>query len=81
MPSWAGKTPGGGSGSLLQCSCLENPADRGSLAGYRTVGSQRDGHDFLAATETALTALNKFPPNTLCSSEPRMSWCPHYRAP
>lgn len=25
-------------GSLLQCSCLENPADEGSLAGYRPWG-------------------------------------------
>ena len=25
-----GKTPGEGNGNLLQCSCLENPMDRGA---------------------------------------------------
>ena len=28
-----GKTPGGGHGSPLQCSCLENPMDRGGWGG------------------------------------------------
>ena len=27
---WVGKTPGGGHGNPLQCSCLENPRDRGA---------------------------------------------------
>ena len=27
-------SPGGGNGNLLQCSCLENPCDQRSLAGY-----------------------------------------------
>ena len=26
----SGRTPGGGHGSSLQCSCLENPMDRGA---------------------------------------------------
>ena len=25
-----GRSPGGGNGNALQCSCLENPTDRGS---------------------------------------------------
>ena len=25
-----GSSPGGGNGNLLQCSCLENPMDRGA---------------------------------------------------
>ena len=29
-----GRPPGGGHGNPLQYSCLENPMDRGSLAGY-----------------------------------------------
>ena len=29
-----GRSPGGGNGNPLQYSCLENPTDRGSLAGY-----------------------------------------------
>ena len=27
---WVGKIPGEGNGSPLQCSCLENPMDRGA---------------------------------------------------
>ena len=27
---WSGRSPGGGTGSPLQCSCLENPMDRGA---------------------------------------------------
>ena len=34
-----GRSPGGGHSSLLQYSCLKNPMDQSSLAGYRqTVG-------------------------------------------
>ena len=34
---WVGRTPGGGHGYPLQCSCLESPMDR-SLAGYSPWG-------------------------------------------
>ena len=27
---WMGRSPGGGHGNPLQCSCLENPMDRGA---------------------------------------------------
>ena len=30
FPPWVGKSPGGGHGTPLQYSCLENPADRGA---------------------------------------------------
>ena len=30
----SGRSPGGGHGNPLQCSCLENPMDRGVCAGY-----------------------------------------------
>ena len=30
----AGISPGGGNGNPVQCSCLENPMDRGALWGY-----------------------------------------------
>ena len=30
----SGRSPGEGHGNLLQYACLENPMDRGSLAGY-----------------------------------------------
>ena len=29
IPEW-GRSPGGGHGNPLQCSCLENPMDRGA---------------------------------------------------
>ena len=29
IPGW-GRSPGGGRGNPLQCSCLENPMDRGA---------------------------------------------------
>ena len=34
----SGRSPGEGHGNLLQYSCLENPMDRGSLAGYSPWG-------------------------------------------
>ena len=30
----SGRSPGGGPDNPHQCSCLENPMDRGALAGY-----------------------------------------------
>ena len=39
-----GRSPGGGHGNPLQCSCLENPMDRGA-GGLQSMGSQRVGHD------------------------------------
>ena len=41
--SGLGRFPGGGHGNPLQCSCLENPKDRGAWGLY-SIGSQRDGH-------------------------------------
>ena len=40
----SGRSPGEGNGSPIQCSCLENPMDRGV---WRAAvhGSQRVGHD------------------------------------
>ena len=32
--SGSGRSPGGGNGTPLQCSCLRNPMDKRSLAGY-----------------------------------------------
>ena len=36
----SGRSPGGGHGNPLQCSCLENPMDRGAR-GLESMGSQR----------------------------------------
>ena len=42
--SGSGRFPGGGHGTLLQYSCLENPMDRGAW-GLQSVGSHRGRHD------------------------------------
>ena len=35
-----GRSPGGGHGNPLQCSCLENPQEQKSLAGYSPWGQK-----------------------------------------
>ena len=40
-----GKSPGGGHGSPLQCSCLENPLDRGVWCGLQSMESQTVQHN------------------------------------
>ena len=35
---WLGRSPGGGHGNALQCSCLENSMDRGTWLGYSSCG-------------------------------------------
>ena len=39
-----GRSPGGRHGKPLQCSCLENPMDRGA-GRLQSMGSQRVGHN------------------------------------
>ena len=40
----SGRSSGGGHGNALQCSCLENPMDRGAC-GLQSMQSQRVGHE------------------------------------
>ena len=40
----SGRPPGEGNGNPLQCSCLENPMDRGAW-GLQSIGLQRVGHN------------------------------------
>ena len=40
----SGKSPGGGHGNSLQCSCLGNPMDK-EPGGLQSMGSQRVRHD------------------------------------
>ena len=40
-----GRSPGGGHGSPLQYSCLENPMVTEEPGGLQSMGSQRVGHD------------------------------------
>ena len=51
IPGW-GRSPGGGHGNPLQCSCLENPMDRG--AWWATVHGVTEA-DTVEATEHACT--------------------------
>ena len=44
IPGW-GRSPGRGHSNPLQCSCLENPRDRGDSWGIQSIESQRDRHD------------------------------------
>ena len=48
IPGW-GRSPGGGHGNPLQCSCLENPMERGwalwGPGGLQSMGSQRIGNN------------------------------------
>ena len=64
----SGKSPGGGYGNLLQCSCLENPMDRGAwratihgVTQGRTQGwTQRvgcDGVDLVSCMLSATTTI------------------------
>ena len=39
--SGSGKSPGGGHGNPLQCSCLENTMDRGAGQAIGYIGSRR----------------------------------------
>ena len=41
----SGISPGGGNGNPLQCSCLENPMDRGIWWATQSTGLQKVGHD------------------------------------
>ena len=74
----SGRPPGGGTGSLLQYSCLENSMDRGALVGYSPWGSSTAPLTCLS-TYLALTAsstcsfslshlLNSVVPRTLSSA-------------
>ena len=41
------RSPGGGNGNPLQCSCMENPMGRGATGGGpQSMGSHRVGHDW-----------------------------------
>ena len=44
------RRPGGGHGNPPQCSCLENPMDRGAWRAT-VMGSQRVGHDLVMKKE------------------------------
>ena len=51
-----GRSPGGGHGNPLHCSCLEDPHGQRSLAGY-----SRQGHKESGTTERLSTALPPIP--------------------
>ena len=77
-----GRSPGGGNGSPLQCSCLENPMDRRAWWGY--MGLQRVGHDLLTEHidiyPFSLEPLSHLPPHPTpldCNRAPDLSSLHH----
>ena len=52
---WLGRSPGGGNGSPLQCSCLENPMDRGAWRAtvHRVAESHMTEHSTHANSQDA----------------------------
>ena len=66
--SWSGRSSGGGNGSLLQCSCLGNPMDRGAWwATAHGVAKSQSG-----LSTQALVWTVSSPPQVHVRSEPRM---------
>ena len=53
----SGKSPGGGHGNSLQCSCLGNPVDK-EPGGLQSIRSQRVRHDWV--TEHTHTQIYRF---------------------
>ena len=51
IPGW-GRSPGGGHGNPLQCSCLENPMDRGARWAIQPMWPQRGGHNWSRLAHT-----------------------------
>ena len=64
-----GRFPGGGSGTPLQYSCLENPMDRGTWCAT-VMGSQRVGHNWsdLAQVRCLAVACELLNPDALMSN-------------
>ena len=57
----SGRSPGGGHGHPLQCSCLENSMDRGAWWPIPSMGSRRVGHDWSNLAQYS-TKKNKIMP-------------------
>ena len=56
----SGRSPGGGHGNPLQCSCLENSMDRGACE-LQSIGWQRVGY-YLATKQQCLSSqMQKYP--------------------
>ena len=53
-----GRSPGGGNGNPLQCSCLENPMDRG--ASQTTVQGGHKKSDVTEHAHTLIKCINMF---------------------
>ena len=52
-----GRSPGGGHGNALQCSCLENPMDRGAWTDYSPLGHKELGTTKATEHQTAHVRL------------------------
>ena len=60
-----GRSPGGGRGNSLQCSCLENPMDRGAWRATAQ-GAAQDSDRLSTHTWKALPGQKFFKPPALC---------------
>ena len=67
----SGTSPGGGHGNPLQCSCLENPVDRGAWRAA-VQGVTRVGHDLATKQEQKDTVTQQGRPGeTAATGKPR----------
>ena len=57
----SGRSPGGGRGNPLQCSCLENPMDRGARRATVHGVAESDTTDRLTHTQIAPYFLSLYP--------------------
>ena len=55
-----GRSPGGGHGNPLQCSCLENPHGQRSLAGYRLWGHKESDTTERLSTAWKIANFKKY---------------------
>ena len=57
---WSGRSPGEGNGYPIQCSCQENPMDRGAWwATFASLGSQNVKHNWTTITDKIGRSINE----------------------
>ena len=73
-----GRSPGGGHGNPLQCSCLENPHGQRSLAGYSPRRCRESSRTARLNLAHGTGARNRFvPSHRACELSPQHKWgCP-----
>ena len=69
IPGW-GRSPGEGNGNPLQCSCLENPTDRGAWWGHK----ESDTTERLTRLPVSLSSAS--PTRRIHTTPLFFPWCP-----